>query len=121
MLRVRTKEAKHALRQVVRDGAQRCLHARASRKLDRVCVSKAGPEVPELFYEQVIERQPDRPSPVGVGAKQRYWRLRWRVFDRRLEAVVAASARSDQEAAPFSTFSLSLSLFLSHTHTTRLK
>lgn len=88
--RVRAKETEHACREVVRGSAKSRLRARARWKLDSVCATQTGPQVAELLDEEVVEGEPDWPAPVGVGAKQRHWRLCWGVFDGRLEAAIAA-------------------------------
>src|SRR5262249_51481981 len=56
--------------ELVRHGGKGQLAARAGRALDPVVVAQVRVEAPEAGAYQVIDREPDRPSPVGVATKK---------------------------------------------------
>src|SRR5207302_4492004 len=84
----RQKDVRQAARKLMRHLREIHLPARADRALDRESLAVKVMVALERLDEEVVQRKPDRSSPVGVAPKEARIRFSWKVLDPELLALV---------------------------------
>src|SRR5215813_8807432 len=84
---IAAEDVREAIPQLVRDLLQRQLSSGADRTLDPKAFAEEAVILAQALDQQIVDRHPDRPAPIGVSAEESDGRFGWDIADFGAKAI----------------------------------